>query len=62
MFEDYERLYRLYNDKISNNYSSANAFINKNKQAISDEFKRRYVEMNNIENANKPNIEEKCKL
>ncbi len=62
MFEDYERLYRLYNDKISNNYASANAFINKHKQAISDEFKRRYVEMNNIENANKPNIEEKCKL
>ncbi len=48
IFDDYERIYKLYKQHFGNEYESANNFLLKSKNKIIDEFVRRYEEMQNI--------------
>lgn len=48
IFEDYEKVYKLYSRKFSGEFEAANSFLQKNKSDIICELERRYKQMQNI--------------
>ena len=55
IYNDYERLYKLFEKELSNGFISADQFIKHNKNIITKELERRYCEMLNIVENNRNN-------
>ena len=45
IFDDYKKFYELYRQNFGNEYEFANTFLLSNEKSITDEFVKRYNEM-----------------